>query len=42
VGKKVRKAIEDIKGTMPEKLPAVPSIKKLAQKQAKDANLLKE
>ena len=42
VGKKVRKAIEDIKGTMPEKLPAVPSIKKLAQKQAKDSKQLKE
>jgi DNA-damage-inducible protein D len=41
VGNKVRKAIEDIKGTMPEKLPAVPSIKKLAQKQAKDTKQLK-
>jgi DNA-damage-inducible protein D len=40
VGKKVRKAIEDIKGTMPEKLPAVPSIKKLADKQRKDTKEL--
>jgi DNA-damage-inducible protein D len=42
VGKRVRKAIEEIKGTMPEKLPAVPSIKKLAQKQAKDTKQLKD
>lgn len=35
VGKKVRKAIEDIGGTMPEKLPAEPSIKKLAVQKAK-------
>jgi DNA-damage-inducible protein D len=35
VGKKVRKAIEDIGGTMPERLPAAPSIKKLAAKRAK-------
>lgn len=42
VGAKVRQAIKDIKGTMPEALPAVPSIKKLAQKQAKDSKLLKE
>lgn len=35
VGKKVRKAIEDIGGTMPEHLPAEPSIKKLAAKRAK-------
>lgn len=32
VGRKVRKAISDIGGTMPEKLPAEPSIKKLATK----------
>lgn len=42
VGKKVREAIQEIKGTMPEKLPAVPSIKKLADKQAKDTKQLKE
>lgn len=42
VGKKVRNAIEQIQGTMPEKLPAAPSIKKLAQKQAKDTKQLKE
>jgi DNA-damage-inducible protein D len=36
VGKRVRAAIEEIKGTMPEKLPAVPSIKRLASKQHKD------
>ncbi|MGA6984820.1 MAG: DNA damage-inducible protein D [Terriglobales bacterium] len=36
VGRKVRKAIEDIGGTMPEKLPAEPSIKKLAAKKAKE------
>ena len=41
VGKRVRTAIQEIQGTMPEKLPAVPSIKKLAQKQAKDTNKLK-
>ncbi len=41
VGKRVRKAIEEIRGTMPEKLPAVQSIKKLAQKQAKDTKQLK-
>lgn len=35
VGQKVRKAIEDIGGTMPEQLPAEPSIKKLAAKKAK-------
>lgn len=33
VGKKVRQAIKDIGGTMPEKLPAEPSIKKLSSKQ---------
>jgi DNA-damage-inducible protein D len=42
VGQKVRQAIEQIHGTMPEKLPAVPSIKKLAAKQAKDSKRLKE
>jgi len=42
VGSKVRRAIEEIKGTMPEKLPAAPSIKKLADKQAKETKLLKE
>lgn len=41
VGKKIRSAIEDIQGTMPEKLPAVPSIKKLAAKQKKDTQRLK-
>ena len=41
VGKRVRQAIQEIQGTMPEKLPAVPSIKKLAEKQTKDAKLLK-
>jgi DNA-damage-inducible protein D len=41
VGKRIRTAIEEIKGTMPEKLPAVPSIKKLADKQRKDTKKLK-
>jgi len=41
VGKRVRTAIQEIKGTMPEKLPAVASIKKLANKQAKDSKQLK-
>jgi DNA-damage-inducible protein D len=41
VGKRVRQAIKDIQGTMPEKLPAVPSIKRLSEKQDKDTNLLK-
>jgi DNA-damage-inducible protein D len=41
VGKKVRNTIAEIRGTMPEKLPAAPSIKKLSQKQAKDALKLK-
>ena len=40
VGKKVRSAIQEIQGTMPEKLPAVPSIKKVAEKQIKDAKEL--
>lgn len=35
VGKRVRQAIKDIGGTMPEHLPAEPSIKKLATKKAK-------
>ena len=42
VGAKVRQTIKDIQGTMPEKLPAAPSIKKLADKQAKDTKQLKE
>lgn len=41
VGTRVRKAIEEIKGTMPEKLPAAPSIKKLAEKQSKDTKKLR-
>ena len=41
IGKRVRTAIEEIQGTMPEKLPAVPSIKKLADKQSKDTKKLK-
>jgi DNA-damage-inducible protein D len=35
VGKRVRQAIKDIGGTMPELLPAEPSIKKLVAKKAK-------
>ncbi len=35
VGKKVRRAMESIGSTMPENLPAEPSIKKLAAKKAK-------
>lgn len=35
VGKKVRKAIEDIGGTMPEDLPTAESIKKIESKQRK-------
>jgi DNA-damage-inducible protein D len=42
VGRRVRSAIEEIKGTMPEKLPSVPSIKKLADKQNKDSKQLKQ
>lgn len=41
VGKKVRKAIQEIGGTMPEKLPSTDSIKKLerkAKKELKDNN----
>jgi DNA-damage-inducible protein D len=41
VGRRVRSAIEEIDGTMPEKLPAVPSIKKIAAKQDKDTKRLK-
>jgi DNA-damage-inducible protein D len=41
VGKRVRQAIEEIEGTMPEDLPAVPSIKRLADKQKKDTKKLK-
>jgi DNA-damage-inducible protein D len=40
VGRRVRQAIQEIKGTMPEKLPAAPSIKKLAEKQNKDSSHL--
>jgi DNA-damage-inducible protein D len=40
VGRKVRKTIEEIGGTMPEELPAAPSIKKLATKQSKDSDQL--
>jgi len=39
VDKKVRKAIADIGGTMPEDLPSAESIK---QVEAKQKNLLKE
>ncbi len=35
VGKRVRQAIKDIGGTMPELLPAEPSIKKIAAKKAR-------
>jgi DNA-damage-inducible protein D len=35
VGRKVRQTIKDIGGTMPEKLPAEPSIKRIGQKAAK-------
>lgn len=35
VGKKIRKTIEDIGGTMPEELPPAESIKKLAGKTKK-------
>jgi DNA-damage-inducible protein D len=41
VGRKVRKAIQDIGGTMPEKLPAEPSIKKLALSKARKMKKLK-
>ena len=35
VGKRVRQAIKEIGGTMPELLPAEPSIRKLAAKKAR-------
>jgi DNA-damage-inducible protein D len=41
VGVKIRAAIQEIQGTMPEKLPALPSIKKLANKQKSDTKQLK-
>ncbi|HET9179168.1 MAG TPA: DNA damage-inducible protein D [Terriglobia bacterium] len=41
VGSRVRQAIKEIQGKMPEELLAVPSIKKLAEKQARDAKSLK-
>jgi DNA-damage-inducible protein D len=41
VGRKVRKAIEDIGGTMPELLPSAPSIKKLVAHHAREAKRLK-
>ncbi|HEV2521531.1 MAG TPA: DNA damage-inducible protein D [Candidatus Acidoferrales bacterium] len=40
VGRKVRQAIQGIHGTMPEKLPRAPSIKKISEKQAKDSDKL--
>ena len=40
VGKRVRKAIQDIGGTLPEHLPAEPSIKKLAASKAKESKKL--
>jgi DNA-damage-inducible protein D len=42
VGKRVRKTIEEIQGTMPEKLPAAPSIKKMANKQSKETKELED
>jgi DNA-damage-inducible protein D len=42
VGKRVRQAIKDIQGTMPEQLPSVPSIKKLSDKQARHTKKLKD
>lgn len=42
VGKKVRKTIEELGGTMPENLPAADSIKKLESKEKKAAKQLKE
>jgi DNA-damage-inducible protein D len=41
VGRKVRQAIREIEGTMPEELPSVPSIKRLSDKQTKDTKQLK-
>ena len=40
VGKRIRQTIQDIHGTMPEHLPAAPSIKKLSDKQTKDTKEL--
>lgn len=40
VGQTVRKAIDEIGGTMPEFYPRAPSIKKLADKRAKESKLL--
>jgi DNA-damage-inducible protein D len=40
VGKKVRQAIENIGGAMPEKLPAVPSIRKVISDQEKQGKKL--
>jgi DNA-damage-inducible protein D len=40
IGRKVRQTIAEIGGTMPEKLPSVPSIKKLADKQQKETKEL--
>jgi len=42
VGREVRATIQKLGGTMPEKLPAVPSIKKLAAKQSKRLPLRKK
>jgi DNA-damage-inducible protein D len=41
VGEAVRKTIEDLNGTMPEDLPAEPSIKKLTAASRKEQKLLK-
>jgi len=40
VGAKVRQTIHDLGGTMPEDLPAQPSIKKLADKHAREIKKL--
>lgn len=42
VGKKVRKTIEELGGTMPEDLPTVDSVKKLEKQQAKQLKNRKE
>ncbi len=42
VGKKVRKTIEELGGTMPEDLPTVDSVKKLERQQAKQLKNKKE
>lgn len=42
VGKKVRKTIEELGGTMPENLPTVDSVKKLERQQAKQLKNRKE